>query len=101
MMLLSLKSKLTHKGGSHKFEDIAKMIDGMIELLGKQQVTDDDQKEWCRVEFDKAGDDEAAAKTKVSSVEAALAENSDAVATITDEIAALTKEVTDLDYTVA
>merc|ERR1719235_88536 len=41
------------------------------------------------------------AKTKAGSVEAALAENSDAIATVTDEIAALTKEVTELDYTVA
>jgi len=101
LMLLSLKSKLTHKHGAQKFEDIAKMIDNMVALLSKQQDEDDRQKEWCRVEFDKAGDEQAAAKTKLGSVEAALEEETDAVATITDEINGLTQQVTELDHTVA
>lgn len=101
LMLLSLKSKLSHKHGAHKFEDIAKMIDSMIALLDKQQDEDDKTKEWCRVEFDKAGDEEAAAKTKLASVEASVTELTDAIATITDEVASLTTSIQGLDYTVS
>lgn len=101
IMFAQLKSKLTAKHGAKKFEDIAKMIESMVTLLGKQQDEDDKQKEWCRVEFDKAGDEEASAKTKLASVEAELAELGDAVATFKEEIDGLTQEVTELDYTVA
>merc|ERR1719217_2068163 len=103
LMLMSLKSKirLGSTSGAHKFEEIVKMIDDMVILLGKQQDEDDKMKEWCRGEFDKAEDEEAAAKTEAGTLEASLEEMTDAIATLGDEITALKKSIEELDYTVA
>jgi len=105
LMLLTLNSKIRMgskaHGGAHKFEEINKMIDDMVVLLGKQQDEDDKQKEWCREEFDKSADDEAAAKTELSRLESSLEEATDEVASLTDELAVLTKQVGDLDFSVA
>merc|ERR1719172_261388 len=64
LMLYTLKSKLKlgSKGG---MDEVIKMIDDMVVLLGKQQTEDDDAKESCREEFDIAEDEEKAAKTKL------------------------------------
>merc|ERR1719409_370960 len=99
LMLTSLKSKirLGITSGAHKFEEIVKMIDDMVVLLGKQQDEDDKMKEWCRVEFDKAEDEESASKTEVGSLEASVAEVTDAIATLGDELKTLSKEIADLD----
>merc|ERR1719379_3034685 len=58
-------------------------------------------KEWCRVELDKAEDEEAAAKTEVGRMEASIAEVTDSIATLGDEIKGLQKSIEELDYTVA
>merc|ERR1719389_1405347 len=66
LILYSMNSKLrlASKGKVQKFDEIKKMIDDMVALLGKEQKDDDKQKEFCRDEFDKAADEEAAAKEK-------------------------------------
>merc|ERR1719487_2136419 len=87
--------------GAHKFEEIVKMIDDMVVLLGKQQDEDDKQKEWCRGEMDKASDEEESAKTEVGSLEASVEEMTDSIATLTDELKVLDKQIIDLDYSVA
>lgn len=103
VMLVTLNSKIrmNSKGHVQKFEEIKKMIDDMVVLLGKQQEEDDTQKEWCRGEFDKAEDEEAAAKTEVSRLEATIEEATDEIASLTDELKVLAKQITDLDYSVA
>merc|ERR1719409_1041640 len=58
-------------------------------------------KEWCRGEFDKAEDEEAAAKTELGRLEASVEEVTDAIATLGDELEVLKKQIVDLDYTVA
>jgi len=88
-------------GHAQKFEEIKKMIDDMVVLLGKQQDEDDKQKEWCRVELDKAGDEDAAAKTEVASIEASVEEMTDSIGTLTEELKILEKGIVDLDYSVA
>merc|ERR1719161_2119822 len=57
------KLKMRTSGG---FDDVIKMIDDMVVLLGKQQVEDEKQKTYCEDEFEKAADEEAAAKTKLA-----------------------------------
>merc|ERR1719160_1823698 len=75
VMLFTLRQKL--KAGmkmqteARNFAEVIKMIDDMVVLLGKQQDEDDKQKEFCRVEFDKADDEQAAAKTKLEAANAA------------------------------
>merc|ERR1719324_726819 len=76
VMLVTLNSKIRMgaKGQTQKFEEIKKMIDDMVVLLGKQQDEDDKTKEFCREEFDKAEDEEKVAKSKVQSTQASLEE---------------------------
>jgi len=97
---LSSKIKLSNKGKVQKFEEIIKMVDNMVELLGKEQTEDDKKKEFCQTESDKAADEEAARTTKVSSVTSALEEEEDALAAIGEEIKVLTDGIAALDKAV-
>merc|ERR1719240_585733 len=87
LMLYTLGSKLKMKSG--KFEEVKKMIDDMVVLLGKQQKEDEKQKAYCEDEFEKAADEEAAAKTKLARTDATLAELTDSVGTLMEEISGL------------
>merc|ERR1719439_414942 len=100
LMLYTFSSKLKLKstGG---FDDVIKMIDDMVELLGKQQAEDEKQKTYCMDEFDKAADEEAAAKTKLSETDAKLAELTDTIGTLMEEISALGESISALDKSVA
>merc|ERR1719498_1884530 len=73
----------------------------MVVLLGKQQDEDDKSKEFCEAEFDKAEDEEKAAKTKLGQLDAALAEATDAIVSLSEEISVLKKGIGELDYAVA
>jgi len=102
LMLYSLgfKIKLANKGKTQKFDEIIKMVDNMVELLGKEQTEDDKHKEFCQSETDKAEDEEAARTTKVNSVTSELDEEEDALAAIGDEITVLTEGIAALDKAV-
>merc|ERR1719217_665340 len=80
--MLKLKQK--------NFGEVIKMIDDMVVLLGKQQDEDD-----------KSEDEEKAAKTKLGQLDAALAEATDAIVSLSEEISVLTKGIGELDYAVA
>jgi len=100
LMLYTLNSKLKlkSKGG---MDEVIKMIDDMVVLLGKQQTEDDHSVEFCKAEFDKAEDEEKAAKTKLDQLSAALTEQTDAISSLMEEISVLTKSIQELDYAVA
>jgi len=100
LVLYTLGSKLKMKslGG---FDDVIKMIDDMVVLLGKTQAEDEKQKTYCEDEFEKAGDEEAAAKTKLASTDAKLAELTDTIGTLMEEISALQASIAALDKSVA
>merc|ERR1719487_2990797 len=80
LMLYTLNSKV--KMNSGKFEEVKKMIDDMVVLLGKQQKEDEKQKEYCEGEFEKAEDEETAAKTKLAQTDATLSELTDKIGTL-------------------
>jgi len=103
LMFLSMGSKirLASKGGTRKFQEVVKMIDDMVILLGKQQNEDDKMKEWCRSEFDKADDEEKKVKTELGRLQSSLEESEDAIETLNDDIQALQKQITDLDYSIS
>merc|ERR1719214_132122 len=94
-----MNSKLKLKSGA--FEEVKKMIDDMVVLLGKQQKEDEKQKAYCEDEFEKAADEEAASKTKLAQVDATLAELTDKIGTLMEEISALTTGIAALDKSVA
>merc|ERR1719159_646812 len=95
-----LKLNMKHKsmGG---FDEVMKMIDEMVTLLGKQQKEDDKQKVWCEDELEKATDEEAATKAKLTQVDATISEQSDAISTLMEEISTLTAGIAELDKSVA
>merc|ERR1719389_1411843 len=99
LMLYTLGSKLKMKSGG--FDEVIKMIDDMVVLLGKQQKEDEKQKEYCEDEFEKAADEEAAAKTKLAQTDATLSELTDKIGTLMEEISGLTESIAALDKEVA
>lgn len=104
LMLYTMQSKirLSHKHGHkvQKFDEITKMIDDMVALLGKEQKDDDKQKEFCRDELDKAADEEVAAKEKIAAISATIEEQTDTITQLTDEVAALQEGIAALDKSV-
>jgi len=103
LLLFSLRSKLRmqQRSGVMKFEEIVKMIDDMAALLGKEQGEDEKQKSWCEGEFEKSADEEAAAKTKLSQIEAEIGELTDGITELSEAINTLTSEIAELDKSVA
>merc|ERR1719230_1910944 len=100
LVLYTLGSKLKMKT-SGGFDDVVKMIDDMVVLLGKQQEEDAKQKTYCEDEFEKAADEEAAAKTKLAQTDATLAELTDKIGTLMEEISGLEASISALDKNVA
>merc|ERR1719316_1769189 len=100
LILYTMNSKLKLKSAGG-FDEVIKMIDDMVVLLGKQQKDDDTSKAFCEDEFEKAADEEAAAKTKLASEDAALAEATDAIGVLMEEISGLTASIAALDKAVA
>merc|ERR1719160_1933207 len=100
LMLYTLNSKLKLKS-SGGFDEVMKMIDEMVALLGKQQKEDDKQKTWCEDELEKATDEETATKTKLAQVDATISEQTDSITTLMEEINALTTGIAELDKAVA
>merc|ERR1719236_411979 len=78
-------------------DKVIKMIDDMVALLGKERTDDDDKKEMCEKELDKAEDDLKVTETAISDLEKELEDTKEEVATLTDEIAALQQGIKDLD----
>jgi len=88
---------LAIKGKKVSMTKVIKMIDDMVALLGKEQTDDDDKKEMCEKELDKAEDDLKVTETAISDLEKELEDTKEEVATLTDEIAALQQGIKDLD----
>merc|ERR1719335_1037041 len=75
LLLFNVRSKLRLAGKNQvmQFGEIMKMIDGMVEVLGKDAAEDEKQKGWCESEFGKSADEQAAATTVKGQVEAEIA----------------------------
>merc|ERR1719502_1823261 len=95
MMLAALK------GGTGGFEKVAGMIDGMVGVLGEEQVKDDKTDVWCLAELEKAEEEAKATTADVADLEALIEEQADSVATVTSEIEALKEGLVELDKSVA
>jgi len=77
------------------------MIDEMAALLVKEQQDDNDKKEMCEMQLDKAEDDLKVLETTVADLEKSIEEGKESIATLIDEIAALTAGLVELDKQVA
>jgi hypothetical protein len=87
--------------GAVDFTAIVKMVEEMIEVLGKQQAADTQHKEWCEGELDKNAAESQKASETVASLGASIAQTSDEIATEADDIAALQSGIAALDKDVA
>merc|ERR1719272_1116751 len=96
LLLFTLGAKLKTKSAGG-FDDIVKMVDGMVTLLGKQQAEDTKQQAFCQDELLKAAGEDAASKTKLAQTDATLADQTDAISTLMEEINGLNAEIAALD----
>jgi len=88
---------LALRGKKFSFDKVIKMVDDMVVLLGSEQKDDDDKKEMCEMQIDKAEDDIKVLDVTVSDLEKSIAEGKENIVTLTDEIAELTKGLKQLD----
>merc|ERR1712151_667746 len=92
---------LAIKGQKVSFDKVIKMGDDMVALLKKEQGDDDDKKEVCEKQIDKAEDDLKELDQTVADHEKEIADTKEEVATLTDEVKALHEGIEDLDKMVA
>merc|ERR1719380_197010 len=83
------------------FTKITGMIDGMVDVLGKEQSDDDSQKKFCETELEKAADEKKSTEEKLAALAASIEEMTSTVATLTSEIETLQGEIKKLDAAVA
>jgi hypothetical protein len=86
------------KGG---FEKVLPMIDGMIDVLKKEQVDDDNKSEYCKTHLDSLDDQRKGLDRSVANSGTAIADAEEAIATISNEIEALEDGIKKLDASVA
>jgi len=80
---------------------VVKMIEDMMALLKKEQVDDDEKKEYCTAELDKVGDEKAESDRILKDLNTKLADHKETLESVDSEIAALKKGIQDLDVSVA
>jgi peptidoglycan hydrolase CwlO-like protein len=92
---------LALKGKKVSFEKVLVMVDDMVTLLKKEQVADDDKKEYCEATIDKTEDKVKQLELSVSDLSKAIADGKESVATLAEEISALEAGIKQLDKDVA
>jgi len=80
---------------------VVAMIDDMVVLLGKEQVEDDNKKEYCTIQFDMTDDKKKGLERAISDLEKTIEDDKEAVSTLTEEIKVLEEGILALDREVA
>merc|ERR1719359_1152579 len=83
------------------FEKVIALIDEMVALLKKEQIEDDNKKEYCDTEFDVSEDKKKELERSISDTDKAIDETKEMLATVDDEIAALEAAIAATDKEVA
>jgi len=92
---------LALQGRKVGFEKVIKLMDEMVVTLKKEQVDDDNKKEYCTIELDLADDKKKELERAISDSEKAIAEVEEGISTVTEEIKALEDGIAALDKSVA
>merc|ERR1719395_95653 len=92
---------LALKGKKVSFDKVIAMIDDMTALLKKEQVDDDNKKEYCETTIDQTEDKVKELELAVSDLEKAIADGKETIATLASEIEALSDGIKALDKQVA
>jgi len=83
------------------FEKVIKLIDEMVATLKKEQVQDDEKKEYCETEFDVSEDTKKELDRKIADTSKAIDESKETLETVADEIKALEASIAETDKSVA
>jgi len=92
---------LALQGKAVDFTKVIKMIDEMVAVLKKEQLDDNDKKEYCETQFDLSDDKKKGLERSVSNLEKAIAKEKEGIAALAEEIAALEASIAALDKSVA
>jgi len=92
---------LAIRGKKIGFEKVIGLIDEMVANLKKEQIDDENKKEYCDKQFDLSEDKKKELEMSVSDSETAIDEMEGDIEKLTEEIAALTKGIKKLDKSVA
>merc|ERR1719316_2451400 len=92
---------LALRGKQVDMSKFVKMMEDMIDALGKEQETDDSKKEHCEKELDVSEDEKKTIERAMGKIEAAIAENKEAIAGLTADIEALADAIKENDKDVA
>merc|ERR1719398_505480 len=92
---------LALKGKKVSFDKVLAIIDDMVTLLKKEQVDDNDKKEYCENMIDQTEDKVKELELAVSDLEKAIADAKESIATLAEEIDALEDGIKALDKQVA
>jgi len=95
MIMLAIRGKAVN------FDKVIEMIDNMVALLKKEQLDDNDKKEYCEGQFDMADDKKKALVRSEGKLTAAIEDAKESIATLADEIKELAAGIKALDKTVA
>merc|ERR1711957_732813 len=80
---------------------VIKMVDDLVKELKKEQLDDDNKKEYCEVQFDFADDKKKGLEKTISDLETSITEAKDSITTLVEELDALEDGVKALDKMVA
>jgi len=83
------------------FEKVIKMVDDMVDVLKKEQIDDDNKKEYCNTQLDTTDDKKKAVARTLEDEESAIARAEEGIATLKEEIASLEAGIKELDKGVA
>jgi len=89
------------RGKTAGFEKVIKLMDEMVAMLKKEQVEDDNKKEYCIKEFDIADDKKKVIERAISDTQKAIDEVQEGLDTINEEIKTLEDGIKALDKSVA
>merc|ERR1719336_2954929 len=91
---------LALRGRKVGFEKVVKLVDGLVVSLNKEQKDDEDKKEYCEGQFDKADDKKKTLERSISDTTAVIEEAKESLATLAEEIKALKAGIVALDKAV-
>jgi len=79
------------------FDKILGMIDNLVGELKKEQVDDDEKKEYCAEEFDVSDDKKKATEREISDTQKSIAKATGDIASLSEEMKELESGIKDLD----
>jgi len=94
-------SSLRLGGKKAGFEKVIALIDEMVALLKKEQIADDQKKEYCDEQFDITEDKKKELELNIADTEKAIDETNEGIKVVTEEIAALEASIAETDKSVA